>query len=137
MLCAASNTIEPKAFVGRSDGGGVQWGFPARASRVRQIPPPAAAIHMRQLPGAHAGSTARAVTRPDSCVAGPVFVAGSKNCEFSPGTLGVRGPRSVQDAVAASAFRYARGAPGNALAEGLPGNARNARRLALARRSST
>ena len=38
------------------------------------------------------GSIASAVTRPDSCVAGPVPVAGSKNCEASPATFGVTGP---------------------------------------------
>ncbi len=41
-----------------------------------QIPPPAAATAMRQSPGAHAGSIAIAVTRPDSWVAGPVRVLG-------------------------------------------------------------
>ena len=60
------------------------------------MPPPAAATHRRQSPGAQAGSMASAVTRPDSCVAGPVSVDGSKNCESAPVTFGVTGPRAFQ-----------------------------------------
>src|SRR5436190_23887368 len=89
---------EPNALVGRSAGGAIQDGWAASALLVRQIPPPAAATHNRHgaPDGADAlpqlGSIASAVTRPDSCVDGPVCVAGSKNWPDSPGTLGVTGP---------------------------------------------
>jgi hypothetical protein len=42
------------------------------------------------------GSIASAVTRPDSCVDGPVCVLGSKNWPDSPGTLPVTGPSACQ-----------------------------------------
>src|SRR5690242_12803946 len=92
---------EPNAFVGRVSGGAIHSGDAASALLVRQMPPPAAATHNRhgapdgadRLP--QFGSIASAVTRPDSCVVGPVWVTGSKNCEDSPGTFGVSGPSAV------------------------------------------
>ena len=65
-------------------------------------PPPADATASRQSPGEQAGSIAIEVTRPVSSVAGPVSVSGSKNCEASPATLGVNGPSSFHEAVAAA-----------------------------------
>src|SRR3954449_2471907 len=97
----ASTISEPNAFVGRLAGGSIHAGCAASASFVRQIPPPAAATQRRHGAPAGAdalpqlGSIASAVTRPDSCVAGPVPVAGSKNCEASPATFGVTGPSAL------------------------------------------
>src|SRR4051812_30966439 len=129
--------IDPNAFVGSVLDDGVQWTLSASASSVRQIPPPADAIHNRQLPGAHTGSTAIAATRPDSCVAGPCSVTGSKNCEASPETFGVTGPRRVQwpgaADRAASNDRWVRNEERAAVA----GARLKARRPASARRSST
>jgi hypothetical protein len=94
--CAASKYSDPNAVVGRSERGAVHCGCSASASAVRQMPPPAAATQARQLPLSHAGSTAIAVTRPDSWVGGPCWVTGSKNCDASPATFGVIGPRPAQ-----------------------------------------
>src|SRR5436190_9422588 len=104
---------EPNALVGRSAGGAIQDGWAASALLVRQIPPPAAATHNRHgaPDGADAlpqlGSIASAVTRPDSCVDGPDCVSGSKNCDGSPGTLGVTGPSALHaPGAAATAAAY-------------------------------
>src|SRR4051794_33957236 len=69
------------------------------------MPPPAAATHTRQLPGTQFGSTWIAVSRPDSCVFGPVRVTGSKNCDASPETFGVTGPIGDQLPGAAATAR--------------------------------
>src|SRR4051794_17928275 len=75
-----STMSEPNAFVGRSSGGAIHVGCAASALFVRQMPPPAAATQSRHGAAADAerlpqfGSMARAVTRPDSCVVGPVIV---------------------------------------------------------------
>src|SRR5690242_9239965 len=100
--------IEPNALVGRSPEGGIHVGWSASASSVRQMPPPAVAIHTRQSPGTHAGSEAIALTRPDSCVAGPCCVVGSKNWEASPATSGVDGPKLVQAPGAAASAVWKR-----------------------------
>src|SRR5204863_5694820 len=100
-------------------GGAIQCTGFASASLVRQMPPPAAATQSLQLPVVQAGSIASAVTRPDSCVAGPVCVVGSKNCESSPATLGVTGPSAAQACgVAARSWRKGR-VPSNAQRGGL------------------
>ncbi len=131
---ASSKNTEPNAVVGRSAGGGFQFTWAANASSVVQTPPPAAETAIRQSPGAQAGSSARAVTRPDSCVAGPVSVSGSKNCEGSPGTFGVNGPSSVHDPSAtACALAPERSCPD----ESFEGTRSNARSVFTARRSST
>jgi hypothetical protein len=44
----------------------VHDGVAARASSVRQMPPPAAATQNRQLPGTHVPAIARAVIRPEA-----------------------------------------------------------------------
>jgi len=63
--------------VGSEAPGGVQVGFAARASDVRQTPPPAAPTHTRQEVAEQAGSTAIAVTRPEFVVGVPTSVFGS------------------------------------------------------------
>src|SRR3954470_6955682 len=82
---------EPNAPVVRPVVDGVQLTPAASASAVRQMPPPAAAIHARQpLPGRpQFGSTARAVTRPEFVVGAPVYVT-------SRGTRGTNGPTSAK-----------------------------------------
>src|SRR3954452_7757134 len=107
------------------------------------MPPPAAATHRRQKAplGADAlpqfGSTASAVTRPDSCVAGPVWVAGSKNWEASPETFGVTGPRACQGPGATAVAAWNAPWEGNACRELRPDLAAKALPLRLANRSST
>src|SRR5438094_7169832 len=111
---------DPNAFVGRS-AGAIHSGRAASASLVRQIPPPAAATQSRhgaprgaeRLP--QLGSTANAVTRPDSCVSGPDCVAGSKNCVVTPATFGVTGPSDRHDAGACVARCRSSGLASNAL----------------------
>src|SRR4051794_27284885 len=134
---------DPNALVGRASGGAIQVGCAARASFVRQMPPPAAATQSRQgapegaddLP--QLGSTASAVTRPDSCVGGPDCVAGSKNCEASPETLGVTGPRACQAPGAAAAAAWNVAADPNAPGAAWCGFASNDFRPLFARLSST
>src|SRR5689334_10089614 len=80
-----STISEPKALVFSPSSIGVQVGLVSSAFSVRQIPPPAAATQRRQPSPSvpQLGSIASAVTRPDSCVGGPVWLSRSKNCEAS------------------------------------------------------
>ena len=101
------------------------------------MPPPAAATHSLQLNAAQPGSIASAVTRPDSCVAGPVSVLGSRNWESWPATLGVTGPRLFQcSGVVSRAIAKARRVR-NALRGAVWGRRLNALRSFRTRRSST
>ncbi len=74
MASVGSTRSEPNELVGRPAETDSQSGWAARALPVRQMPPPAAATHTRQVAGtgAHVGSIASAVTRPDVVVARPV-----------------------------------------------------------------
>ena len=116
-----------------SPGGGFQSTWSASASSVVHTPPPAAATAIRQSPAVQAGSIAICTTRPDSWVAGPVSVSGSKNCDGSPGTSGWNGPSSCQDAVACACA-----APPPACDfDSRPGTRLNALKVFSASRSST
>src|SRR5512132_1670935 len=107
------------------------------------MPPPAAATQRRQGAPAGAdglpqlGSIASAVTRPDSCVEGPVCVAGSKNCEASPGMFVPTGPSASHAPGAAATARWYADFVLNSEAVSLRGLASNAARDLIARRSST
>ena len=107
------------------------------------MPPPAAATQRRHGAPAGAdalpqfGSIASAVTRPDSCVAGPVPVAGSKNCEASPATFGVTGPSARQAPGLAACAALKAEVVENADTPSLLGLVLKASRDFSARRSST
>ncbi len=117
---------------GRSTADATPARRPCARCRRRQPRPTA-----RQFPASQAGSTAIAVTRPDSCVGGPSCVTGSKNCDASPETLGVIGPRPSQvPGATARALRYALPVL-NAARGAVEGMRSKARRLLIARRSST
>src|SRR6478672_5038685 len=75
VFVEATYVSVPMAFVAKSPETNVQFGDPERAFVVRQIPPPAAPIHTRQLDCEHAGSTAIAVMRPDVTYCAPEKVS--------------------------------------------------------------
>src|SRR5947199_3936526 len=58
-----SATRAPTELRARTPVSHVQLGFAAKASSVRQTPPPETPAHMRQLPDTQVGAITRAVTR--------------------------------------------------------------------------
>src|SRR2546421_3534054 len=79
----------PMAFVAKVGEMDFHAGVVASALSVRQIPPPAAAIHRRQKVALHPGATAKAVTRPDVTYSRPLYVIGA-------GNVAMLGPNSFQ-----------------------------------------
>src|SRR4051812_35076152 len=91
-VSVGSTINEPIALVGRPVSTASHSGTVALASSVRQMPPPAAAIHRRQLPGdPQEGSIAIAVTRPEVTESLRLSVTG-------PGANGRSGPKNCQSA---------------------------------------
>ena len=66
-----SATSEPTEFRARPPSSHVQDGSAARASFVRQTPPPEAPAQRRQFPGTHVGATTSAVIRVAVAVVAP------------------------------------------------------------------
>src|SRR5207302_7757542 len=66
-----SATSEPTEFRARPPSSQVQLGFAARASFVRQTPPPAVPTQSRQFPATQVGATTIAVSRLGVAVVAP------------------------------------------------------------------
>src|SRR3954451_227738 len=80
-----SATRAPTEFSASPPSSHVHAGFAARASFVRQTPPPAVATQSRQLPGTHVRATTSAVSRLAVGVVAPEKESTPGWIEFSSG----------------------------------------------------
>ena len=83
-----SATSVPTEFSARLPLSHVQAGFAARASFVRQTPPPALPAQRRQLPGTHVGATTSPVIRLAVSVSAPENESTPGWIEFCTGPYG-------------------------------------------------
>src|SRR2546425_714302 len=73
-----SSATDPTALPANADDRYIQCGSGARASSVRQTPPPEVAAYSRQDPGAQSGASARAVVRPPAAYSLGTYVVKSR-----------------------------------------------------------